>query len=961
MAQQYDGSIRIDTRINQTGFNKGIAGIQGSVNRLGSSLKSLAATVGLAFGVAQIVKFGKEAISLASDLNEVQNVVETAFGSMSTQVDAWAKNSIKQFGMSELAAKQMASTYMAMSVGSGLQGQGAADMAMKTAERAADISSFYNKSLEESDTMLKSIWTGETESLKQIGVVMTQTNLDAFALANGFGKTTSEMTQSEQIMLRYQYVMEQTRLAAGDFIKTQDSWANQTRILSEQWKQFLSIMGEALIQILTPALQFLNQFMSVLIGWAQTFSAVVSALFGKKVDTAANAMSGAASSANSLAGSTAGAAAAQDDLASSTAAANKELQKQTASFDEMNVLQSKTSSTGGSGGGSGSSSAGGMGVPDLSGITSVQDQVENSMSEFENLIKSKDWAGLGAYIADGLNRGLQQVYEIISWDNVRPKVEPFITGFTGTFNSLVSHIDWDLMGRTVGAGINTIVGTLVLLISGIDWVNIGASFADGLNGMFAEVDWNNIGVLLGQRLMIAWNVFYGFVTNLNWGQVGYAIGTGINGAIANIDLAQVASSLAAFAIGILTALTIAIQTTDWTAIGQQIANALASVDWVGIGSGLFNAGLTLLGGLLEAFTQLPGPVQIAAGVVGGFYTVAKGKELFDTLSTKYTELKDFFDKSSKFITDTAIPKIKEGFDKFKTFIVDTAVPKITGAFSTFKDFIVTTVIPKMTTSISGFFTFLAANPVILIIAAITAAVIALVALIATKGDEIQAMLKKVNDFLQNIFAKDWTKVFGPVLGDVLNAFMRNVKNIWDSIKKVFDGVIDFIRGVFTGDWKRAWNGVKEIFGGIFDGLTALAKAPLNGIIGLLNAAISGINELIKGFNSIGFDLPSWLGGGSWHPSIPTIPKIPYLAQGAVIPPNQQFLAVLGDQKKGTNVEAPLDTIKQALSEVMVQQSAGISGPVTFVLKVGETTLGRATLKSLQNIARQNGGLALDLR
>ena len=129
--------------------------------------------------------------------------------------------------MSELAAKRMASTYMAMNAGMGLNGQGAADMAMRTAERAADISSFYNKSIDESDTMLKSIWTGETESLKQIGVVMTQTNLDAYALANGFGKTTQQMTQSEQVMLRYQYVMNQTRLPPG--ISSRRRTAGQTK------------------------------------------------------------------------------------------------------------------------------------------------------------------------------------------------------------------------------------------------------------------------------------------------------------------------------------------------------------------------------------------------------------------------------------------------------------------------------------------------------------------------------------------------------------------------------------------------------------------------------------------------------------------------------------------------------------------------------------------------------------
>lgn len=981
---------------------------------LKSSFSGLLKIGALSLGGFGLFEFGKSAIELGSSVSEVQNVVDTAFGDMAYKAEQFADSAIQNFGMSELAAKKTSSTYMAMARGMGVAMDAASDMSIELAGLSGDVASFYNITQEEAAYKLQSVFTGETESLKELGVVMTQTNLQQYAMANGMNSNIQSMTQAEQVALRYAYVTEQLSLASGDFVKTQDSWANQTRILSMQWQQFMSIIGQSLIQVLTPVLQFLNAFVAQLVQWATTVNQIISSLFGGSVTASAGsaqtAMAGAASAADDFssasmgaADSTESAAAAQDDLASSAADANKELEKQTASFDEMNILQSKASSasggSGGTGGAGGGGISGGIGSIDTSGITSVQDQIETSMSEIQKLIESQDWAGLGKYIADGINEGMQKVYDVINWDNVRPKVEPFITGFTETFNSLVDNIDWDLMGRTLGAGINTVVGTLVLLIDGIDWINIGASFAEGLNGAIDEIDWNNVGRLIGLKFMIAWDVFYGFVTNLDWHSIGLAIANGINGVLSSIDLGQIVSGLSAFVVGILTSLTIAIQNTDWTAVGQQIANALAAIDWVGIGSGLFSAGLTLLGGLLEAFTQLPGPVQIAAGVVGGFYTVAKGKELFDTLSTKYTQLKDFFDKTSTFITETAIPKITEGFDKFKTFItdtvvpkvtesfdkfktfmtdtvvpkitesfdkfktfiVDTAIPKITGAFSTFKDFIVTTVIPKITTSISGFFAFLAANPVILIIAGITAAVVALVALIATKGDEIQALLQKVNDFLQNIFAKDWSKIFGPVLGEYLNAFMRNVKNIWDSIKKIFDGVIDFIRGVFTGDWERAWKGVKEIFGGIFNGLIALAKAPLNGIIGLLNMAINGINELIKGFNGIGFDLPDWLGGGSWHPNIPTIPKIPYLAQGAVLPANKPFMAIVGDQKQGTNVEAPLDTIKQALMEVMTQQGAGVSGPITFVLKVGETTLGRATLKSLQDIARQNGGLALDLR
>ncbi len=189
-----------------------------------------------------------------------------------------------------------------------------------------------------------------------------------------------------------------------------------------------------------------------------------------------------------------------------------------------------------------------------------------------------------------------------------------------------------------------------------------------------------------------------------------------------------------------------------------------------------------------------------------------------------------------------------------------------------------TVLPAVQGAFSSVFGFIAANPVVLLIAAI----VGLVALIATKGDEIQALLQNVDDFLQNIFARDWTEVFGPVLGGVLNNFFSAVKGIWDSIKQIFDGIIDFIRGVFTGDWERAWEGVKGIFSGVFNGLVAIAKIPINGIIGLLNNAINAVNKLIVGFNGIGFEMPDWLGGGEWHPNIPTIPNIPMLANGGTV-------------------------------------------------------------------------------
>lgn len=202
------------------------------------------------------------------------------------------------------------------------------------------------------------------------------------------------------------------------------------------------------------------------------------------------------------------------------------------------------------------------------------------------------------------------------------------------------------------------------------------------------------------------------------------------------------------------------------------------------------------------------------------------------------------------------------------------IGKINGVISGSSTLIST--FPKLGGAISAL-----SNPVGWVVGAIVAAV----ATIALKGDEIQAILQKVDDFLQNIFAMDFKEIFGPVLGEILNGFFKNVKDIWDSIKKVFDGIIDFIRGVFTGDWERAWNGVKEIFGGIFDGLVALAKAPINGIISILNGAINGINSLLSGLNKIQINIPDWvpfLGGKSFGINIPNIPNIPYLAKGGIL-------------------------------------------------------------------------------
>ncbi len=257
MADNYDGSIRIDTRINTQPIDAGVSQIE-------DKIKGLASTVGLAFGMKELVEFGSKAINAASDLAEAQNVVDTAFGSMSYKMEQFAATALDTYGISELTAKNMGSTYMAMAKGMGVAEGAASDMAVTLTGRLSDIMSFYNKSQTEVDTIGRSLITGETEPLKAIGVVMTQTNLQAYAMAQGLNKAYNEMSAQEQLLVRYKYFLEQTAMAEGDFADTSEGWANQTRLLSERLNQFITNFGQLLINAFTPVLQFANEAVSFL-------------------------------------------------------------------------------------------------------------------------------------------------------------------------------------------------------------------------------------------------------------------------------------------------------------------------------------------------------------------------------------------------------------------------------------------------------------------------------------------------------------------------------------------------------------------------------------------------------------------------------------------------------------------------------------------------------------------------
>ena len=232
--------------------------IRKQIKQVSDSLTSIGTK--LSIGVtAPIVAAGAASVKMASDMDEAINKVDVAFGDASRTVHNFSNTTLTTYGIAKSTALDMAALYGDMATSMGFSRQEAAEMSTQLVALAGDLASFKNVSLDQASTALKSIFTGETETLKNLGVVMTDTNLQAYAMAEGIDKTTAEMGQSEKVALRLQYVLDNTKNAQGDFARTSDSTANQLRILSESLKELAAIAGQELIPMVLPIIKQLNQ------------------------------------------------------------------------------------------------------------------------------------------------------------------------------------------------------------------------------------------------------------------------------------------------------------------------------------------------------------------------------------------------------------------------------------------------------------------------------------------------------------------------------------------------------------------------------------------------------------------------------------------------------------------------------------------------------------------------------
>ena len=841
--------------------------------------------------IAAVAKFTKDCIEVGSNVTEVQNVVDTAFKDLSWQADQWASNAMTNFGLSELSAKKYMGVFGQMSNAMGITGKAALDMAENVTGLTGDVASFYNLSTDEAYTKLKSIWTGETETLKDLGVIMTQTNLDQYALNNGFGKTTAKMTEQEKVMLRYQYVTSALSNATGDFVKTQDSWANQTRILSLRFEQLKASLGKGFIALFTPILRGFNSLLAGLQKVADGFANFVQMLTGADISSSMGSISADIAGIGDDAG---GAADNVGDIGSAAKKTAKDIERSLAGFDQISKLTEPTDDSSASG--SGTDSTSGIGsvdlVPDVSGSTA---NVSSAISDMADKVK-KALEPLKAISFDNL---------VSSLDNLKRAVQPLT-------DKLFAGLEWAYYNIFVPLAKWTIEDLLP------EFLDVLAGCLDVLNSALDA---------LKPLWMWAWDNF----------------------------LEPVASWTGGVIVDVL----------------KGLASALEGIsDWIKDNQGPFDAIVVTIGAFAAAWkaVDLAEFLMNAGGVVGIINklkkaieacTVAKLKDKIETIQLCAMYAKDFVKSVGQTIAKLSSSAV--------AWVSNTAV-KVADTTATVAHTAATWLATAATTAFGVAMTVLT-SPITLVIAALVALGVGIYELVkhwdvvkeaagicwdwivgkwnsagewfAGVWENIRSAFSSFDNWLQNIFNIDFSDSFG-FIGDIMNAYLQNVSNIFGDVKQIFGGLIDFIAGVFSGDWSRAWNGIVDAFGGIFSLIADIAKGPINMVIGLINGMLdgleSGINWIVRKINGLSFDVPDWvpvIGGDHFGFDLPEVGfgSIPYLAQGGYVKPNTPQLAMIGDNKHQGEVVAPEDKLlEMAQKAADMASSAELLAEAISILK-----------------------------
>lgn len=890
-----DGSVIIDTRMDTTGVRNGVSAIKQSFNGLGSAVKKIGLLIGGAFAVGKLVQFGKECVELGSDLAEVQNVVDVTFTTMSDKVNEFAKNAMTSAGLSETMAKRYVGTFGAMSKSFGFSEAQAYDMSTALTQLTGDVASFYNISQDLAYIKLKSVFTGETETLKDLGVVMTQSALDQYALANGYGKTTSAMTEQEKVALRLAFVQKQLSAASGDFIRTSGSWANQVRVMQLQLQSLKATVGQGLINIFTPVLKVINVLLGKLATLANAFKSFTELITGKKssgqtsgsgagltgdasgVQDTADAYGQAADNASKLADST-------EDVADATKDAAKAANGYLSPLDEINRYStqntsstaSKVPSSGTGSGGSPGGLAGAVGSVDYGKVAEGEtalDKISKSAEKLAKLLKKlwkpfqDAWKKEGKNTIDAAQIALSGIAKLAKSVG-KSLVEVWTNGTGTTMLTTMLRIAQNVL-KTIG--------------------NIGSGFADAWNK-------NNVGTQIIQNIANALVVVMQFVERIAADTATWA---------ANLDFYPLLESISNL-------------TSAFAPILESIGNVL---EWI-----YKNIVLPMLKWVIEV--GLPTVVNLVAKVA--------------TFLADHQPIVEAF--GAALIGAFAAAKIAG--------LASIIIKNVSGIAMAAKGLIT---LMTGTGGIMGGIKAIATaiGPGGVFVLAVGAC-IAIGVLLYKNWDKIKEMAGKVWDWVSNK-----TRRFVEDIGNKLRGLATKMTTIWGSIKASVHQKWNAIWSTVSGFVERIKNAIVDKFTsakntvvGVFNGMRDAIRSVLNNIISVVNGAISKVNGVVSAIESAfsfgPWKVPTPFGSKTigFKATFPRVPTVPYLAKGAVIPPRSEFLAVLGDQKQGNNIETPEALLRKIVREETAGRQAG-GGSYRFTAQINRRTLFDEMMKEAQ--------------
>lgn len=938
---------------------------------LGPALKKIGFALGAAFSVKKLIDFGADCLRLGSDLQEVQNVVDVTFSQMSKQVDNFAKNAAASFGLSETMAKKFAGTSGAMAKSFGFSEQAAYEMATTLTGLAGDVASFYNISQDEAYTKLKSVFTGETETLKDLGVVMTQSALDAYALANGYNKTTAKMSEMEKVALRYKFVQDQLSAASGDFIRTSDGWANQVRVLQLQFDSLKATIGQGLINVLTPVIKVINTIIGKLMSLANAFKAFTEMITGK--GSSGGGTSAAVAGMEAVAQSADKANTAAGGAGSAAKKAAKDMKSVTTGIDELNIIDPDTGSDGG---GSGGGAAGGydvdqfdMGAVDTSAVEAMDSKYQaliDRAKELKNLFEAGFKGGFGdTAVFDSIQASIDNIKDSLKNIFNDPEVEQAAIRFSNILTVNLGRIAGSVAGIGTTIADNLLGGISLYLQQNTERIReylvsmfdigsrvaqIAGDFSKAVNTIFSAFRSGSAKQITADVIGIFSESFMGV--------------SELAGTFAADILDIIAAPFVENADYIRTTLedTFGAIEPVFSAIKDLISETFEKVratydSHVAPMMAAFKQGFTEIGTLL-------------LNVYNTYFL-----PVLQNLSNKFVEVKDnylsplidkFLDFGGK-VADAITQLWTGALQPFIEWFIANVAPVIAGALQTIVEAVfgfievVTPIIEGFITLLSGVIEFVvgvftadwtmawegikeiffgiweilkgivtaAVNTIYATIKAVwtnisnitTAIWNGIKSLLNTIWNWLKSLATTLFTAIKNAISTIWESIKSTT-SEIWEGIKSTLSTLWDTIKTAVDEKFTAMRDAITGIWDTVRSKTKEIWDGIWADIKGIINMIISGVESMANRVIDAINAMIDAVNEVADKVPGI--GADLIPNIPNI-NLPRLAQGGFVRANTPQLAMIGDNRHYGEIVAPEDKMQEMVDRAVAMASRNSSG------------------------------------